>query len=394
MSIKNILSRLWLLLPAFLLALPACNFPTPRCTAEQLQVPGNLHPHEEFVASDGSLILSGTYPATTCNPDYIEAYVWRGVEPTTPGMTARIPFSSVNSSGNWHMPWPTVLQPGTNYFWRAYAGLETGPGPDVDGPNTFSYFYTEPECAYGAAMEPVDLINPPDNTTIDPNADLTFAWDDPATCMVDGGYEIQISLQANFSDYLHRIPIRHTAYTVPNWEFDPDFQNCTRYYWRIKTDPTGPQEGPYTEAWSFFTQTPGIFCPITHLPGPLVVARQTLNCRGGPSPLYDTKDTFNQGESAPIQGRNQDGTWWQIISPHLQIPCWVWGEQTDVQGDTSDVPLIAVAPPVILPTPTDTVPPQHRVDCAQYKDPQTCSANSACYWYKPVVGGAGSCKNK
>ena len=360
----------------------------PTCTESELQVPEDLSPNGEWVVLDPStyLYLSGTYPGTSCEPDYIEAYVWRGVEPESPGMTGRVPLGD---GGSWNMPWPIPLEPGSTYYWRAYPGLETGPGPDVSGPNALAHFFTGPECTDPDAMQPVDLISPVDDTTFAVTEDVTFSWDDPTDCLVNGLFEIQISLMPDFSDYLRRVPILQNVYTMQ--AEDIPLAECTRYYWRIKTDPAGPPEEPFSEAWSFFVHSPGVLCPIElpeipeipvvtlvpTLPGPpMAEALAELNCRSGPSQVFRIDDTFFAGASAPIQGRNADGTWLQILSPNLQLVCWIWAGNTEIQGDISRLPVIVVAPPPTRePTP---------IVCADYSTQQMCVSNPACRWVARV----------
>lgn len=117
----------------------------------------------------------------------------------------------------------------------------------------------------GETYQPVLLSNPPDDSVVDPNEDITFVWDDPTPCLIHGLFEIQLSLREDFSEYWHRIPILQTTYTPSDEDIatylTPWLQNCTRYYWRVKTDPAGPPEEPFSEVWSFFAQTPGTFCP-------------------------------------------------------------------------------------------------------------------------------------
>ncbi len=236
-------------------------------------------------------------------------------------------------------------------------------------------------------MQPVNLSSPANETTVDPSGDITFVWDDPTPCLVNGLFEIQVSTHQDFSDYLHRIPILQTLYTADASEFG--LQNCTQYYWRVMTDPNGPQEGPYSSSWSFYAHIPNTKCPASGLNAAMAIAQADLNCRSGPDLLYELIDSFLQGESAPILGRNEAGDWWYILSPRLQILCWVWGGKVQVQGDTGPVLVVQVAPP---PQPTDTNMPQ-TVDCRGYKDKSSCGANPACTWAL-TMAGPGICNSK
>jgi hypothetical protein len=377
----------------------------PTCAESELQAPGDLSPNGESVVLDPStyLYLSGTYPGTSCEPDYIEAYVWMGLEPETPGMTGRVPLGD---GGSWNLPWPIPLEPGNTYYWRAYPGLETGPGDDISGPSTRGYFFTGPVCSDPTVMQPVDLISPADDSTFAVTDDVTFAWDDPTLlagddpkpCLVNGLFEIQVSESPEFADFLRRIPILQSVYTMH--AADIPLAECTRYYWRVMTDRPG-EEGPFSETWSFFVQSPGVLCPVQapaipeipvvtvippELPGPpMAEALVDLNCRGGPSQQFRIDDTFFAGASAPIQGRNEDGTWVQILSPNLQLVCWIWTGRAQIQGDIDLTPVIRV------PTPEPTP-----IVCADYTTRQYCEANPACRWVAPVGAPnlAGHCESR
>jgi uncharacterized protein YraI len=396
MKASNIHSRIWLLVPVLLLVLPACGPSPSNCTADDLQAPVNLDPHEETVPSADNVNLSWNYQPPTCSPDFFEATVWSGLEPANPATTQRLIFDFPDPSGDYNMAWSSPLQPGKTYFFRVSAGLETGTGQDATGPGAISWFYTGPICTDDAAMQPINLINPNDEATVDPSGEISFVWDDPTACLVNGLFEIQVSTHQDFSDYLHRIPILQTVYTTDASEFG--IENCTRYYWRVMTDPNGTQEGPYSPVWSFYAHDPNTKCTSPSPEAAIAIAKQDLNCRSGPSPLYEIKDAFLQGGSAPIQGRNEEGGWWYILSPHLQILCWVWGEQVEVQGDTGQVEVqgdtgqvevVHVAPPVLQPTASNA--PQ-AVNCGQYKDQASCDANPACTWAS-TMAGPGICKN-
>lgn len=390
-----------LLLASLILALAGCDMPTalPPCTAEQLQAPIDLNPNSESVVLDPAALitLQWGYPPTTCAPDFFEAYVWTGPEPETYSMTGRVQYVNAASPGVWKLTWPILLQPGNTYYWRVSAGLETGPGPDVNGPSALGYFFTGPECTMSTTMQPVNLLSPPDDIRVAPDEAITFAWDDPTPCLVNGLFEIDFSQFSTMIPRLYAIPILQTVYTTtPSEIFGESLETCTRYYWRIKTDRPG-EEGPFSETRSFFIQPEGILCPtVPTLHVPIVIARVDLNCRLGPSPDYSIEDAFYAGEQAPIEGRSADGDWWLITSPTRGARCWVWGEQTDVEGDTSGIAIVEPPPLILLePTLTEETPPP-TVNCAQYTDAQSCTANPACQWHTdpPTHLPPGHCENK
>jgi hypothetical protein len=118
---------------------------------------------------------------------------------------------------------------------------------------------------------------------------------------------------------------------------------------------------------------------------PQVRANLDVNCRYGPSQVFDSLGALLQGQTAPILGSNSDQSWWVVELPAVK-QCWVWGGAVIALGDTSGVPVI---PSPRTPTPTKTkapvAPPKPAYNsCQDYTDFATCSANPAglpgCYW--------------
>lgn len=87
-----------------------------------------------------------------------------------------------------------------------------------------------------------------------------------------------------------------------------------------------------------------------------------VNVRKGPAVVYDKLGTLDKGQSAPVKGKNADGTWWQITFPTAPDGVgWVIGQLVNITGDTSNVP-VATAPamptaPPAQPTLGATQPP-------------------------------------
>lgn len=71
------------------------------------------------------------------------------------------------------------------------------------------------------------------------------------------------------------------------------------------------------------------------------------------------EDITLDGQTAPIEGRNAEWTWWWIVRQDGVGHCWVWDQLVKVSGDTSSVPII-LAPPT--PTPEDSTPPTVSVE--------------------------------
>lgn len=387
------------------LLLSACK---PTCTEAELQAPVDLDPNSDLDIFDpGELVtLNWGYPITTCEPDFFEAYVWTGIEPESPGMTGRIQFDDEISTGAWRLTWPIYLEPGTTYYWRQAACLEIGPGDDPCGPSSLGHFFIGPVCSDSDEMQPVDLVSPADDTTFAVTDDVTFVWDDPTPCLVSYVFWIQISDSPDFIEYLRRIPLRQSVWTVPGDEIP--LEECHTYYWRIKTDPAGPPEDPFSEVRTFYVQSPGVVCPmaieaapmltlmpiVTPLPivttvpvpkEPFAKAPQDTNCRAGPGTAYEVDDTLFAGVQAAVRGRNAESTWLRILSPNLNRLCWIWAGQAglEIQGELGPLPVVYVAPLTATP-----------VDCESFKDQNSCTAAAACKWIPSAVAVGGRCDEK
>jgi len=117
---------------------------------------------------------------------------------------------------------------------------------------------------------------------------------------------------------------------------------------------------------------------------PIFEVETNAFCRWGPSQLYDTLTAVEVGNSFPIEGRNQDGSWVLLKLPSVR--CWVSSIAGRINGDLLQAPFVA-AP--LLPTPTST--PQA---CSIYTSSSTCARNPSCEWFTPLTGGAPFCRNK
>jgi len=74
------------------------------------------------------------------------------------------------------------------------------------------------------------------------------------------------------------------------------------------------------------------------------IAKLNTNCRIGPGTAYDSQDVIESGAQAPIDGKNDAGTWFRVQPPGSSRTCWVSTASGEVQGDLAGVPVIAVAP--------------------------------------------------
>jgi RNA polymerase sigma-70 factor (ECF subfamily) len=118
-----------------------------------------------------------------------------------------------------------------------------------------------------------------------------------------------------------------------------------------ETPSVTPTPTPTATVTPTSTATP---TPTPTLGPPMVMALKNSNCRFGPGSVYDVIGFLLDGQTAPIEGRNAEWTWWWIMRQDGPGHCWVWDPLVEVSGDTSGVPVIP-APPT--PTPEDTTPP-------------------------------------
>ena len=97
----------------------------------------------------------------------------------------------------------------------------------------------------------------------------------------------------------------------------------------IPTSTFVPTETPLPT----FTSTPAV--PIAW---PL---DKGVNCRFGPSTDWVSIGALLVGQTATIQGKNGDATWWYVTTPDDPAhPCWVSGSVTITAGNLANLPVI------------------------------------------------------
>ena len=93
--------------------------------------------------------------------------------------------------------------------------------------------------------------------------------------------------------------------------------------------------------------TPPEVAPPTPAPDvAYLVANTAVNVRSGPSTDYPIFGTAQQGQSAEISGKSQDGGWWQIIIPTDISPDgrgWISAAYTTAYN-TDNVPVVEAPP--------------------------------------------------
>jgi RNA polymerase sigma-70 factor (ECF subfamily) len=122
---------------------------------------------------------------------------------------------------------------------------------------------------------------------------------------------------------------------------------------RLTRTAAGATAGTPSTATVTGAATPSLM-PTTGIP--VGSATQNANCRLGPGSAYRNVATLLEGQSADLEGRNPESSWWWIGTPGGSGHCWVWGESLSIAGDPSSLPVIA-APPTDTPAPADTQPP-------------------------------------
>jgi Bacterial Ig domain len=104
------------------------------------------------------------------------------------------------------------------------------------------------------------------------------------------------------------------------------------------------------------TSTPTALLTATPTPtpsGPSFTLAQNANCRAGPGTAYEALEVLLNGLTVPIEGRNQDSSWFWVAEPTGSGHCWISAVAGQVHGDMSQVQIVS-APP--LPQP-DSIPP-------------------------------------
>ncbi len=117
----------------------------------------------------------------------------------------------------------------------------------------------------------------------------------------------------------------------------------------------------------------------------------TLNIRQGPGINYPAVGSFTQGQQVEIVGRNSESTWWAI--PYRDGTAWIFGGLVVIQGDASQVPLVAAPPPPVIPTGAPSLTPAGPADLVIDSirlDPATPQANVLFYVYAVVRNAGGT----
>ncbi len=116
---------------------------------------------------------------------------------------------------------------------------------------------------------------------------------------------------------------------------------------------------------------------------PVFTLQSNANCRKGPDKRYSVVTSVLAGQSFPIEGRNDDGSWFKVLFKQY-VHCWLAATTGSANVLSDDIGVVA-APALATDTP--------QFNCADFKDRSSCSSHLACEWYQPP-GARGSCRNR
>ncbi|NQU31002.1 MAG: hypothetical protein HQ525_10080, partial [Anaerolineae bacterium] len=78
-----------------------------------------------------------------------------------------------------------------------------------------------------------------------------------------------------------------------------------------------------------------------------VFAELNANCRAGPGTIYNETGFVPKGYTAEVVGRNEEGTWLNLVSPNETI-CWASIIAFEIEFDVGVLPVTS-APPAPSP---------------------------------------------
>jgi Bacterial Ig domain len=93
--------------------------------------------------------------------------------------------------------------------------------------------------------------------------------------------------------------------------------------------------------------------------GPTFTLASNANCREGPGTAFRSLQALTQGQTATIEGRNQESDWFWIERSLSSGHCWVSASVGTANGNWQAVPVVD-APILVVtatPTPADLAPP-------------------------------------
>lgn len=100
------------------------------------------------------------------------------------------------------------------------------------------------------------------------------------------------------------------------------------------------------------------------------VTAEIINCRLGPSTIFETVTEIQQGKTLRVTGRNDASTWFYVHDPgNPGNFCWVSSDVTQITSEANILPIIP--PPVAMVTNIDLRVEPNRIVVACNQFPQT-----------------------
>jgi len=382
---RNFLLILLILVGVLLLS--GCNLPGPevKCPLEDLVAPSLISPasHAQLTTLKPTFFWSFegfTYPypqpyptpsvAYNCSADRFLIMLFKA-----PYFTEQIgpPYNNAFTGYTWDNYPP--LENGKTYRWNVIPIRDGAEGPSSE----FRYFSIGAACTAANLGAPV-LIAPADGSIVQ-TLNPAVMYDTLMGCLPKG-YVAEYSKDPTFA---HKASYGGGGYYGYGLPLGP-MENCETYYWRVAAYVNSTSTlGPYSDVWSFEVKLPNTICQnmieipdlIPELipssppdPGDFIweVIRDA-KCRLGPATAYPETGYLPIGHMAKVLGRNEDGTWFQVIDPNGKT-CWGSILAFDPEGwQTLEISRYD-PPPTETPTPT-AVPPYN---CAQHTDYNSCNA--------------------
>ncbi len=118
------------------------------------------------------------------------------------------------------------------------------------------------------------------------------------------------------------------------------------------------------------TMTPTLTRTATPVQLVLRVTDELVNCRFGPSVLYELVNELRREQSARVIGRNDTSTWWYVRDPgNPNGYCWLSADVTEIDGDGDTLPVVHPAATTVTGATLIVEPNRAVVACTQF--PQT-----------------------
>jgi hypothetical protein len=378
------------------------------CTWDTIDRPVTVWPTWDEVINTLNPTFTWTYADPDCPVAYYNVKVMHNYDVHIFGESAGWTFQSADTN----LTWPDTLEPASSYYWYMWPVVNTASGL-VEGPpnEAFMPFSTGPECGRGEELLAPELMMPEDGSTAVTRADgFGFYWDDPTMC-IPGPYTLEISEDEAFTaPYIFPGETRADVgvYSDPYFTW----QDCHRYWWRVRAQSGIDSYGPYSNVFSFVANLsetacegptpvgptpvePLIECPTPVGPtppgptpvGPLLHANMNSACRSGPGLDYPVLAWIEEGNEWFVGGMNADASWW-LIQYDAGTQCWVSNTVVTVTGDLCGLPVVEVEPPPANgPTPLP-------VRCGDFNNENACEAHPECKWYRPPTWNNEICGHK